>query len=329
MKTLILTSIILVLGLGASAQNLIAVQNGGTPSFYQQVDDAITNAQNGDTIFIPGGTWNVSRQIDKELHFIGVGHHPDSTRATFATTLIGKLLLKTAASHGSITGVYLNDYISTDSEDVDYYSISRCHIKNGFYFNSTTSNFTILECVLEGIFTAYNTSFSAINFSFFNNIIGAGSGYIVFDNSIYRNNIFLQNPYSRYSLFENNVFVLSNGMWACENSTAKNNLFNNSFIHESGTNVGYNNFQFYDLSTIFIDANVYPFNYPNEYRLQPSSPGLNVGTDGTDIGIYGGIFPWKEGSVPFNPHFKRFEVSPSTDANGNLNVNIKVAAQER
>ena len=55
--------------------NLIAVQHGNTPSFYQQVDDAIVNAQDGDTIYIPGGTWNITQAINKRLHIIGVDIH--------------------------------------------------------------------------------------------------------------------------------------------------------------------------------------------------------------------------------------------------------------
>lgn len=41
-----------LLSSGTYAQNLIAVQNGGIPPFYVQLDSAITFAQYGDTIYI-------------------------------------------------------------------------------------------------------------------------------------------------------------------------------------------------------------------------------------------------------------------------------------
>jgi len=114
------------------------------------------------------------------------------------------------------------------------------------------------------------------------------------------------------------------------NSTAKNNLFveHNPLPNET-TNVGSNNIVGQEQSSIFINQEGNTFNYTHDYHLQTSSPGKNAGTDGTDVGIYGGIYPWKEGSIPFNPHFQQVQVSPKTDANGNLNVNIKVEAQER
>jgi hypothetical protein len=71
------------------------------------------------------------------------------------------------------------------------------------------------------------------------------------------------------------------------------------------------------------------FSYSDDYHLKSTSVGVNAGRDGTDIGIYGGAFPWKEGSLTFNPHYQRINISPTTDNNGNLNVNIKVEAQER
>ena len=65
------------------------------------------------------------------------------------------------------------------------------------------------------------------------------------------------------------------------------------------------------------------------FHLRPGCLGKNAGTDGTDLGIYGGSFPWKNGSLPPNPHIQTKNISSATDPIGNLNVNIKVKAQER
>ena len=75
-----------------------------------------------------------------------------------------------------------------------------------------------------------------------------------------------------------------------------------------------------------LDVNsIYTYNL----HLRPNSPLHNAGTDGTDIGIYGGLFPWKEGSVPFNPHIQTKTIGNITDGNGNLQINIKVKAQDQ
>ena len=92
------------------AQNLIAVQNGGNPAFYTNLDTAITYAQNGDTVYIPGGVFNLgtSYHINKQIHIIGVGHYNDSCQATGITYIsLNDLYLEDGSDESSIEGIYL------------------------------------------------------------------------------------------------------------------------------------------------------------------------------------------------------------------------------
>lgn len=322
----------------AISQNLIAVQNGGNPTFYQQVDSAIVHSQDGDTIFIPGGAWNINVTIDKRLHIIGVGHNPDSTAATFPTKFIS-FLLASGASHGSVSGIYVEAHIAIRNyESVNYYDISRCNI-GVFELNSQCSNFILSENIIR----SYISGRGAFNCSFFNNIF-TGSFATVnppsFVNSVFRNNIFLYPSYcdygcslsitAQFSLFENNIFASSTrNLIGVSNSTFNNNLFFEDITTFPGTNVGSNCIINQPQNSIFINVpNIPTFSYQNDYNLQPNCPGKNAGTDGTDLGIYGGIYPWKPGSVPFNPHFQTVNISPVTNTSGNLPVNIKVSAQD-
>ena len=77
---------------------------------------------------------------------------------------------------------------------------------------------------------------------------------------------------------------------------------------------------------IFINQNGNSFNYSHNYHLQ--NPSTYMGTDATQCGIYGGIYPYKEAAIPSNPHIREKIISNITDINGNINVNIKVAAQD-
>lgn len=336
--TLQLIALLVLLASGTIAQNLIAVQNGSTPTFFLQVDSAIIHSQNGDTIYIPGGTWSIYQPINKRLHMIGVGHNPDSTNATFPTTLIGNVTLAAGASNGSLTGVFLNGGIG--GTNVNSYTVIRCRISFITLYQSN-SNFTFIENILEGNIGYGASNGSATNCSFFNNIIAATfwSPTSIPDiiNSIFKNNIFLFSTYviwettifSQYSLFENNIFFNTTfGFGRVFNSTARNNLFVESISFPIGTNVGSNNIVGQAQSSIFINQVGNVFSYAHDYHLQPTCPGKNAGRDGTDIGIYGGTFPWKAGSIPFNPHFQIFQIGATTDSTGNLNVNIKVAAQD-
>jgi hypothetical protein len=52
-----------------------------------------------------------------------------------------------------------------------------------------------------------------------------------------------------------------------------------------------------------------------------------MGTDATQIGLYGSVFPYKDGAVPINPHIQAKTIAPVTNSIGELNIDIKVAAQ--
>ncbi|MEN9441961.1 MAG: hypothetical protein RLZ33_2038, partial [Bacteroidota bacterium] len=56
------------------------VRQNGTSNVYYSISEVFSTAQPGDTIYLPGGAFNISTlTIDKKLHIFGVGHHPDST----------------------------------------------------------------------------------------------------------------------------------------------------------------------------------------------------------------------------------------------------------
>lgn len=326
----------------SQAQNLIAVQNGGAPVFFQQVDSAIVHSHDGDTIYIPGGSWILSNPINKRLDIIGVGHNPDSTGITLPTTLIGNLTLIAGSSNGSLMGVYLQGMVNGSSDPVDSYTVLRCRITGGICSYSSQSNLTFTENIISGQIRSFLANSSATNCSFYNNIICESfivEPYMAFTNSTFRNNIFLPQLtnwnylpiVTKYSLVANNIFLSTNGLSVIEgisNSTVKNNLYVTYFSFDNTTNIGSNNIFYQSRSSIFIIQTGNTFNYTHNYSLQESCPGKGTGTDGTDIGIYGGSFPWKDGSLPLNPHFQSATISPTTDSDGNLNVQFKVAAQD-
>jgi hypothetical protein len=326
MKKSILSSIFLFGALNSiSAQNLIAVQNGGVPAFYLQVDSAIVHAQNGDTLYIPGGAWNITQPIHKSLHLIGVGHNPDSTIATFSTTLNGNVVLAKGADNGSLTGVIITGRIQGTTDTVASYTVSRCHIYGNIDLNQNYSNFTFVENIFQG--ANFNGGFH--DCSFFNNIILCNMNFVSINaNIMFKNNFFYGFITGLYSLFENNIFKWAYILSYVSNSTFNNNLFVENISFPAGTIVGANNIVNQPWNSIFVNQTGYTFSYTDDYHLQPGCPGKNAGTDGTDIGIYGGSYPWKEGSVPFNPHVQYKNISGTTDQSGNLNVNIKVAAQD-
>jgi len=320
----------------ATSQNLIAVQNGGAPAFYTVLDSAIFHAQNGDTVYIPGGTFSLSVPVTKRLHIIGAGHYMDSTLATGRTKINGNLSLVNEACYGAFIGAYLNGYILSEGGlAISNYLVQRCSLF-AVRLEGSCTNWSFIENIIHSniILNAF-----ASNCYFSNNIIGGytRNDWNGFTLSVFKNNIFLFQSGNGYypikasnSTFENNIFIsTAYPLSSVNNSSINNNLFvDYQPFYGSQENWGSDNIVNQPQSTIFVNQTGNTFNYSHDYHLQPTSPGKNAGKDGTDIGIYGGAFPWKAGSVPVNPHIQYESVSGVGD-DGNIHVVVKVAAQDR
>lgn len=332
--SLILSMVLFVTAISAKAQNLIAVQNGKAPAFYTKLTDAVANAAAGDTLYIPGGGWE-SITINKSLHLIGVGDNPDSTTVT-SRTIIPQILLTTGADNGSLTGVYSQQSGNNDNigitGNIANYTISRCNIyRIQQEDNGTLSNFTIIENILKDLRLTLGS-----NHFISNNII---MGALSITNSVVHNNILtIVSTFtgSTSTTFENNIVATLQTNGTGGFGGFNDIFYNNINIGVNGTDLsssqGSSNFiSGTPLQSIFISYDPTTIGgdgiYKQNFNLPANSPYKNAGRDGTDIGIYGGAFPWKPGSVPFNPHFQLLKIAPQTDSSGNLKVQISVAAQ--
>jgi hypothetical protein len=341
MRAIIVTALFLILLVqNTTAQNLITVQNGGNPTFYNNLDSAIIYAQNGDTVYLPGGGFSLSVPINKRLHIIGVGHNPDSTLATNLSQINGTFSLNGDASNGSICGVYISGCI-TDGSNISSYSFVRCRV-GSLCLSSSSANWSFIENVIHGEFIIASPGVS--NFFFSNNIIDAArydgqpsnNGFNLSD---FRNNIFLRQATCYYwgcydiikatgCSFSNNIFLSdSRTLLYIENSAMFNNLFVEPIAFPpNGSYWSSNNIVGQQQASIFINQAGFGFSYSHDYQLQSTCPGKNAGKDGTDIGVYGGAYPWKTGSLPTKPHVQYKTVS-DVHPDGNIHVVIKVAAQ--
>jgi hypothetical protein len=328
----LLLSMLIISILNLSAQNLIAVQNGDIHAFYTKLDSAIVHASDGDTIYLPGGVFG-DITINKKLHIIGTGHNPDSTRAT-NQSVINSLNLVSSAANGSMSGVYVPTelYFRTS---VNGYSIFRCNI-NFVRYVEVCTNISFVENIINTIWGQYSNSGILCFDSYFSNNIIYNFIYYT-QNCTFKNNIILGTfddsslANCHFSTVENN-FLRSINFLSISNCLINNSVLLSRFNGSSScveNDTYLVNVPFDSLFVNYNDGmrNAYSI-YDADFMLKPGSPFLNAGRDGTDIGIYGGAFPWKEGSIPVNPHFQSVRIAGQTDSDGNLNVQIKVAAQD-
>ena len=113
-------------------------------------------------------------------------------------------------------------------------------------------------------------------------------------------------------LISNSILYGSIGSGA----TSKNNLFIG--VNGTGTNNSNDvNWTGINEVGVWADTGYYELKYPKKY----------IGTDGTQVGIYGGEYPWN--IIPSTLRLLESDIDTKTSAEGILKVSIKVEAQNK
>jgi hypothetical protein len=340
MKKILILSIVSLLCQICNAVNLIAVKGNSGTSFYKNLDSAIYFANAGDTLYLPGGGFNINNPIAKELHIIGAGCFLDSANAT-GISVINYFNFTNGSSNSSVEGCYVNSLVDIDSNLSNLKFVRnllkgiRCKyscanisiIENVILSNCLTtstgceysiylqgSNHLISNNIIKGV-SWQNYSTVKNNYLDFYGIAYTGSSTVQGNNNVYENNIGRITTYNSYvtnSIFKNNINI---GIGINSIDAYNNQSFTNFFLSSI-------------VDSLFINPTPNPF-IVSDYQLKPNSIYKTLGTNGTEIGIFGGAFPMKAGQVPFNPHFREAVINASTNSNGSLNIKLKVASQER
>ncbi len=332
----------LLTGIAAHAQlQRIVLQGTGTPQVFTDLATAVNTAQSGDKLYFSGGTFTVTGNlvVDKTLHFIGAGINPDSSSVTGTTTISpsGSTWVFTAASGSTFTGIrFLNTMAYGDGAanfsptDIVF---QRCEFTSYAHLGpGSTSIFD--ECLFRFRFYGYDGIANVTRCIFtyggnatHNPISAFGTGGLTMDHCTLLNGRVANSPNSTVS---NCIFTRTSSapFYQSSGSIITNNLVSFTSLvgnmtpgAESGNVLGV------PAAEIYVSEGNLNFEWTDDIHLQPSSVGVGMATDGTDVGIYGTNSPFKPGAVPYNPHFRSAEIAPSTNDNGDLPVNIRVAAQ--
>lgn len=348
MKNILITAILIAfLSANLFAAKNIILQRGEQSFAYETIAEAVNASITGDIMYLPSGNFDVTGlKFNKGIHIIGAGYHPVTTGATGQTTISGPLVFITGADGGSIQGLNITNYVrfgaDESNSEVHNFTIKRCYIAGALYlgdsWNAVTkgSDFTITEnIIMYGICGGY-----ANNLILSNNIIDQIDATFrpltMLKNAIISNNIIITNDsYTSNSVisctFKNNVITLGNLYYVNEYS---NNIYlNNLHCYPTGLNtngVTQNEGNvFIERNKMFVNQAEESFNFSQDYHLTQDALNAITGTDGTQVGIYGGDYPFKEGAAPINPQIIEKKISSATNPKGNLKVEIKVEAQNK
>ncbi len=334
-KLLLFILLSLVFTSFANAQlKQIAVVKDGNWAFYDNLTNAINNADPGSDVIIPGGDYSFNTQISKELHLYGAGHYPLYTEATGVTFIVSQIAFNPGSDNSTLTGLKIHNLLVQN--DVDNISMTRCFLVNNVEISMSTTNFSCRESVIKCIYGQRGGGINQYSIFEKNIITGdiAGLDFAIFSNNIITKNVSFVLHVISNSIFRNNVFTFDDHSFleAVNSCIFEKNIFKfdaSGSFPSSGTNTSIDNLYNLDPALeVFVNFSTYGFDYGNDYHLQSSCPGKNYGTDGTDVGIYGTAYPYKEGAVPIIPHYTNSEIG-SELIDGKLHLEITVEAQTK
>ncbi len=348
-----------VLWISFSNAAILTVDNTpGSAAAYNTITAAVAAANAGDTILIYGSSYGYAAfTIDKQLVVAGSAavdpevsneSRPSISYISFGTGSSGSVVsglnvgyMQAYAVTVNNIGIY-NNYFTSTTTGVQWYSATSSNwiiegnvfIANGNNpFIDNYSNTSTLNNIL-----VKNNYFEMLNYYYY---IGS------YNNSAftYRNNVFILRSSSGYmlcyscsnTLFENNIFWVTTAAYTdITGASCTNCVFNNNIIYNSGGGTmiainsigngvsGNNNIMNTDPTFVnFVEADNYTI--AEDYRLAGGSPGENAGTDGSDIGLYGGNYNWENRKYPKAfPHQEIFNVINSSVPQGQpININLK------
>lgn len=352
MKKVFSLLLVLMASIGVQAQMppiMVCNPSGDQCAPYYTLNEAYAACNSGDFIYLPGGTFSLTDTIAKQVHIIGAGICPDSTQATGTSVIGGSISINSSGSGSTFSGIYVLGIQINGI--VNNLSISKSHIMGiSCNLDSKLNNSVLMQSVFGTVYmgnstavpgegnmiknsifngVCYNTTSSTISNCILGGYItnGCGSGMC---NNIYpscvsgisystiANSILRIHVGSQCNVVNTGNTMLNSLLRGPSTGTCNYNPvnLNNGVTFQSG-----NHFSQPD-SSMFVNADWNAFSWEKDYSLPPTSPGHNGGTDGTDIGIFGGDTPWNV--IPSNPHIYFKNISGATNAAGDLPVEIKV-----
>lgn len=334
-KGFLLLIVLLFVVVDATAQKSVALHSNGTTTIFggdSPLIDAYNAAVTGDILYVSGGNFVAPTTIDKGLVIIGAGFDTEATAVTGKTYIYsstinsGRIIIGSNASNLYMEGMEFQGGLYKSDADITGFTLIRLKIAD-ISFTSTgaiPTNASIIQCDIPGTIYLQGVTYSIIS----NCILG---GRIENSNS---------------NVFKNNVITQSNGFGTlanCDVNTFTNNIFTSTSLISDG-NCSYNDFQYnvfahtsptlganstdlnnykgIDIATVFVDL------AGSDFHLLPDASTTYLGDDGTEVGLYGGPLPFKEGAIPVNPHISFKSIQTTSDSNGFLNISFTVEAQQ-
>lgn len=300
------------------AQEISVVDVNGNTQLFTTLTKAIEGAANNSTIYLPGGRFAIhdSVRITKPLTIIGIGHYLSNDGNEDGRTFIdGHLSFDEGSSGSSVMGCYLEKSINIGTN-------------LGHGYESTVNDFTLRYCNVWDVCVNSSSTGTKINQSYIRAVI-----YFNNTSGDVTNNIMSSIHNMNGGTISNNLFPNYADLRSVNNVTISDNVFVRGVYHSgSGVSVYHNLFfgvtwgeDCLDLtdmnrSDVFIKddriASTSNYHFKTDYKQYESQYGIYSGTSFNDKQM-----------APV-PYIIAKQVASETDAEGKLNIKIRVKASE-
>ncbi|MCL6261715.1 hypothetical protein M3O96_21655 [Aquiflexum sp. TKW24L] len=303
-----------------SATRTVSNKSGDVAQFTS-LQEAITASADGDIILISGSPTSYGNvTMAKRLTLIGPGSNLDFNGGHNAT--IGTMTFSSAQTSKSVLQGLKIGTITITAAECDEVQVKRCEVA---YIVNQTSNFTRIpqKWILEesviyssGIANRPNNTNLSANWSIRNCYLYST---VALNGSIFENNVWVFSGHSgNGNIYNNNIYFSSSFSQVTGGSFA-NNIFDNAPTIDFNANSSSGNFFSTDPQVVSFRADF----FPGDFSLKPGSPGINAGTDGRDIGMFGGR-GFLITMIPGIPSVQSFIIlNPSVPQNGTLNIKVE------
>lgn len=342
MKTTFAVFLLFFFSLSIQAQ-IHTVDNGNPGADYTDLQDAIDNASEGDTIYVAGSFTpygNIS--VNKQLTIFGDGYYITGDRKP---TELGDVSFVNGSSQSHIAGVLANSFQKTSGHTSDSLHISDskakyCLLQGGQYHKINGNIFEGNHFSLSLGYGANPNIYNAQNVTVENNIIYSRVVYSTYSSNLIQNNTFLKggsNPDNlafggssgicKFSTLVNNIFYGTSSAQVQVGCTSCSASFNAYYHHDGSAFVG-DNPLFVNPSTLSTD-NISAYSADHDVHLQQGSPAIGAGQGGFDQGATGGADPFIYGGfAPIPRVISLTSPTPYIEAGQTIQVNIEAVSKQ-
>ena len=321
----------------------IAVVSGDETTMYQTLAEAIEGAKSGSTIYLPGGGFQIADNvtIKKQLTIIGIGHKPNGDNADGNTNVSGNITFDEGSSGSSVMGCYISGTVNVGYahngekyvpvNNVNNIIIKYCNINNLSVSNNTCTGTIINQNYIRNDLSFNNSEGYLTNnvLKYIKNIKGGNVSNNVICGSVHIRSydyvIIAENSTIKFNVILNPLNLCispeynANHVYNCSDCQIFGNMIRgvNDNSDEQPINVGDT-----DWKEVFEDYNGGKISPASKFKFTEKYQ------EYSNIGIYGGNTKFSDSGMAPVPFIEAKDIPDKTDAEGKLNIKIRVKASE-